>query len=85
MQTPLVPACAGRAVKVSKEVPALVDELAATVDEMTTSDKRSRNFTVGAVLATCFAPPLARAVTASARLTASLDEAKRLNASVTAR
>ena len=71
---------ASRVVEISRTVPPLVDDLGASVDAMTSAPKADRRLAVGAALATCFAPALARTVKASARLGTSIDGARQLGA-----
>lgn len=75
-----------RAAKIAGEVGPLVDDVAGAIDAMTSSGSaKERRVAVGAVLATCLAPPLARTVQASKKLAGSLDGAKTLHASLVAR
>ena len=71
---------AARIADIARAVPPLVDDLGTAIDAMTSAPKSDRRLAVGAALAVCFAPPLARAVKASARLGTTLDGAKQLQA-----
>lgn len=74
-----------RAAKIAGEVGPIVDDVAGAIDAMTSSGSaKERRVAVGAVLATCLAPPLARTVRASQQLAGSLDGAKSLHASLVA-